>query len=386
MSRVAYLVTDPLTADCFLRGHFNYLQAHGFDIHLISAPGARLDAVGEATGVTTHAVPFKREIAPLRDLLTLQRLTSLLRELAPDITNASTPKAGLLGTLAAKRAGVPHRVYLLRGLRLETETGLKRRLLRAAERRAAAAATHVVCVSPSLKQRYAALGIAPGHAIDVLGHGSSNGVSTERFDGARKAATRAAMRHALGIDQDAPVIGFVGRLTGDKGIDDLVGAFLDLILPQRPDARLVLLGDFEPGDPVDGETRRTIDAHDAIVTRPFVSDLADEYAAFDVLAFPSYREGFPNVPLEAAACGLPVVGYRATGTVDAVLDGSTGTLVEVGDHRALGAALLAYLDDPELARAHGRAGHERAARDFQPEAIWRAWLEEYRGMLDGGEK
>jgi glycosyltransferase involved in cell wall biosynthesis len=382
--RLLYLVTDAITADCFLSGHLAYLRAEGFDVHLVAGPGPLLGEVEEKTGVTVHAAPFHREIRPWGDWSALRHLTTLLRRLAPDLINASTPKAGLLGLLAARRAGVRHRVYLVRGLRLETARGLKRRILAAAEAAAARAATQVFCVSESLRQRYCALGFRPLEEVAVLAQGSSNGVSLERFATVHATSTRVAARSALGLPPHAPVVGFLGRLTHDKGISDLVTSFLDTVLPAMPEARLLLIGDFEPGDPVAAHTRHRIEAEPTIVTRSFVPELASEYAALDVLAFPSYREGFPNVPLEAAACGLPVAGYRATGTVDAVIDGVTGTLVELGDRGALGRAILAYLEDPQLGRRHGAAGRERAARDFRPHDIWQAWRDEYRRLLGAG--
>jgi len=384
VTRLVYLVTHPITADCFLRGQLSYLRQEGFDVHLISAPGPRLELIAQATGVTTHAIGFEREMRPWSDLVALKRLTALLKRLAPDLVNASTPKAGLLGLLAARLAGVHGRVYLVRGLRMETARGIKRLLLAAAERSAAAAATRIFCVSTSLRRRYVGLKLAGNKPVEVLGSGSSNGVSIARFAPARQAATREAVRAALGLAPKAPVVGFVGRLTRDKGIADLVSAFIETVLPAQPQARLVLFGEFESGDPVDSRTHRRIEAEASILTHPFAPELAGEYAAFDVLAFPSYREGFPNVPLEAAACALPVVGYRATGTVDAVVDGATGTLVDIGDSAALGRALLTYLHNPDLRRAHGVAGFERAAQDYQPETVWQAWQSVYRQILGEG--
>lgn len=381
VSRLLYLVTDPLTADCFLRGQLGALRSRGFDVHLASAPGPRLQAVAEATGATVHAVSFAREIHPWADFRTLRKLGRLVRDLRPDLVNASTPKAGLLGLLAARRAGVRHRIYLVRGLRLETATGPKRRLLRRAERTAARAATRLYCVSRSLARRYAELELAPAEALQILGGGSSNGVALDRFAAAREPAARATVRRQLGIPASTPVVGCVGRLTRDKGVADLTRAFLDSVLPRFPGARLVLIGDFEPGDPVAAETRQRIEDSDRILVHPFVDDLAVEYAAFDVLAFPSYREGFPNAPLEAAACGIPVAGYRATGTVDAVVDGVTGTLVPLGDVEGLGDALTRYLRDSDLRARHGGAAFERASRDFKPEAIWQAWGDLYTELL-----
>ena len=184
----------------------------------------------------------------------------------------------------------------------------------------------------------------------------------------------------LGDPREAPVVGFVGRLTKDKGVGDLIEAFLEM-RTHLPALRLLLVGDFEPGDPLLPATHRIIQSDPHIVHIGFVDDPVPYYHAMDVFAFPTRREGFGNAAMEASAAGKPVVSARATGAVDAVIDGVTGILVPVGDANALARTLERVLEDKALAVALGAAGRERVQREFRREIVWDAIIEEYLQQL-----
>lgn len=376
---VAYIVTHPVTAKFLLRGHLAFLVARGFKVYLLSSPGKELDEVGRRDGVTCVPVSMSREIRPLQDLVALLRISWHLMRLRPHIVNAGTPKAGFLGMVGAWLARIPHRVFTLRGLRLETSRGWRRIVLMGAERTGLACATKLVSVSESLRSRYLDLGLTRARKIEVLGTGSSNGVDTERFSPAGR-ADRSEVRLKLDLRGDALVVGYVGRLTRDKGIEDLAAAFERHVLPTFPAARLLIMGAFEPGDAITKTARKKLDDNPALIFTGFVEDPAPYYHAMDVLAIPSRREGFPNAVLEAAASEVPVVGYAATGTVDAVVDGVTGTLVPVGKIEQLGEALCDYLGNPELRRRHGAVARLRVIQSFQREQVWRAWEDLYCGL------
>lgn len=380
MAHLAFIVTVPVST-IFFRGQVARLRQEGFRVTFVSSPGPQSAAM-EAEGGEFIGVPMEREIAGLKDLVSLWRLWRALRRIRPDVTNVGTPKAGLLGGIAARLAGVPLRVYTLHGLRLETTTGLKRRLLMAMERIACSNAQYVRCVSQSVRDRAIQLKLVEDKKSYVVGRGSSNGVDFELF---RKTAKRIGeareLRQKLGIPQESPVIGFVGRFTRDKGIAELYWAFVQ-VKNYFPDARLLLLGDFEEGDPVDAAVRRGLETEPGVIFAGMVKDTPRYYAAMDVLALPTYREGFPNVPLEAQAAGVPVVTTRVTGAVDSVLDGVTGKLVPAQDADALAEALIELLGNPEKRKQMGKVAAAWVEDRFRRELVWEELVKDYRRILE----
>jgi glycosyltransferase involved in cell wall biosynthesis len=378
--RLVYVVTSSMSVR-FLRDQLSFLQRRGFEVYVVSSPGAELKRAEKAAGIHALELPMEREISPWKDCLALYRLIRIFRSVRPDVVVAGTPKAGLLGMLAAWWTRVRARVYLQWGLRLETTRGLKRLVLLAAERITAACANRVVCVSKSLRKVYLEMGLCRPDKAIVLAAGSANGVDADHFVPTPQLREQAAaIRSQFGIPAEAPVVGFVGRLTRDKGIPELLAAFKQ-VLATVPEARLLLVGDFESGDPVPGECVDELKTHPQIAITGFVEDPAPYFATMDVFAFASLREGFGIVLLEAAATSLPVAAFRATGVVDAVVDGVTGTLVPGGDHAALAEAVTQYLQDRELRIRRGRNGRERVLRDFRPVRIWEELHKEYLTLM-----
>ena len=378
--RILIAVTSAMSW-VFYEGTIGMLRDAGFEPILVSSLGEQLQRIGRDASVRYAAIPMNREIAPVQDLRSLWRLYRVMREVRPTITDVGFPKVGLLGGLAAWLLGVPCRIYTLHGLRLETTRGLKRILLTLTERVACACAHRVICVSPSLGQRVIELRLTSAEKVLVLGGGSCGGVDVERFSPeVRDPAQKQYLAKSLGISPAAPVIGFVGRLTRDKGIQELVKAFSQL-RQSRSTLRLLLVGDFEDGDPVAPRIRQQIESDPCIIHTGFVSDTAPYYALMDVLVLPSYREGFPYTPLEAEACGVPVVTTTATGAVDSVVDGVTGFHVPVGNWEELAARIDQLLCDPELRSRMGQRGRERVVREFRREVVGQALVEEYERLL-----
>ncbi len=382
MIPVAFVTTVPASLG-FFRELPAHLRTRGYEVTAISAPGPDLDAFAEREGVVALGVPMSRQITPRTDIGSVIQLTRTLRRLRPTIVHASTPKGGLLGMLAARLARRPVRVFHLHGMPHQTRTGLGRLLLKGATRAACAMADQVLCVSASLRTDAIAEGIVrPGKAT-VLLDGSANGVDAAgRFNPERFGDDpRRRGREAIGLPGDGLVVGFVGRLAHDKGIDDLAAAWA-VIREQQPGVRLLMVGPEEPEDPASGVTMAALRRDGRVRFTGRVADPAAALAAMDVLVLPTYREGFGNVLIEAGAMGRPVVATRVTGCVDAVQEGVTGLLVPPHDPASLASAILTYLADPDLRASHGTAGRERALRDFQPAAIQSALADLYDRSLD----
>jgi glycosyltransferase involved in cell wall biosynthesis len=370
----------------FLQGQPEYFQNSGFDVTVL-CPEKRSGEweVARPDGVRVLEVPMEREISPMRDIRSAWHLWGILRSLRPTVTNVGTPKAGLLGGFAAWLTRVPCRFYTLHGLRFETTTGFKRKLLIYAERLACRFAHRVVCVSHSVRKKAIASGLVDRDRALIFGAGSCNGVDVARFAPTPQRMRRAAdLRHQFRIPADAPVVLFVGRLTCDKGVAELMEAFLQLEI-RFPKLRLLLVGSFEDGDPLPADIRQRLESHERVILAGPVNDPAPYYAVANVLVLPSHREGLPTVVLEGHAAGKPVIGAAATGIVDLLADGETGLLFPVGDVSALAEAIARLVDDKALARKLALAGQELVKRKFRQELIWAALRREYLKVLQGAE-
>ena len=354
--RLVHITTVPQSLS-FLSGHVGYMKAKDIEVLAVSSPGKNLAAFGDQEGIAVHAVEMPRRITPLDDLVALWRLFRLLRRIQPDLVHAHTPKGGLLGIVAAWLARVPVRIYHIHGLPYVTAKGPRRWLLQWAERTSCTLSHRVLCVSHSIRAVVVAEGICPSQEIEVLLAGSINGVDSQgRFNPATKCEKmRWHLRQSFGIPRDSLVVGYVGRIVRDKGFVELIEAWRTL-REEFPLLHMLIVGPFEPQDPVPSNVECILRGTERIHLAGQIEDPSALYAIMDIVVLPSYREGLPLVPLEAAAMALPVVATRIPGCVDAVVDGQTGTLVPPRDAWALAQAIHRYLEDPALRRRHGLAG------------------------------
>jgi glycosyltransferase involved in cell wall biosynthesis len=361
---VVYGVTSGISAYTLLRGQLAWMASQGMRVLLVSNPDDEAITAAEREGVEFRGIAMTRRISPLADLRALSGWLRLLSSARPQAVNASTPKAALLGHLASCLVGVPRRIYVVRGLRVEGASGIAGALLWLTERLTMALATDVVFVSVSLAaQAHRRRLIKPGRGW-LVGAGSSNGVDAAAVSKRVISVDKARLRAELGIAPDAFVLGFVGRITGDKGVDTIVRAMRSPALNSA--TRFLVIGVIE--DDALAVAIRALG--DTVRVIPWTDDVWGHLPAMDVLCLPTRREGFPNVVLEAAAAGIPAIVTNATGAVDSVIDGETGYIIDIGDDRALVERLNELASAPDRLRELGTAARARVERDFAPERIW----------------
>ena len=360
-------------------GRLEFFSREGFDVTVVCASSPLDDAI-RARGVRLLTVPFTRALSPWSDLRALVALCRLLRAERFDIVEVATPKAALLGAIAARLARCRAVVHILHGMPYEGRRGLMGALLRGATAVPCRLAHATFAVSPSVQQRVCGDGLGKATQVHVLGAGSANGVDLDAFS-PRLRTLSSGVRERHGIPGDAVVIGFVGRVTRDKGVDDLVRAFSALHL-RHADSVLMVVGDYEERDRPAEETMRALASHPGIRHVGWVDDVAPAMAAMDVVVLPTYREGLGNVLLEAAALGLPTVATDATGARDAIVDGVTGIQVPVGHVVALEEALARLVRDAPLRQRMGREGRAWVAGRFDRHRVWRAYADAYEALLE----
>ncbi len=365
--RLGFMVTSSMTATTFLGGYLRFLREAGWDVTLICDDGSGVVELARASGVRYEPLRMEREPSPLQDARSLLQATRLLRRLRLDVLVYATPKASLLGAVAGWLVRVPRRNYELWGLRLETSAGLSRRIFAFLERLTMRLSNQVIANSASLAQRVSALGLNGGRDVVVLGKGSSHGVDAARYsEDAAMPDLDPGVKARL-ERSPAPIVGFVGRLHPDKGVDTLIDA-LRICSQRSVPAQLLVVGAQE-GVILDTDIEGAVDI--PVHFAGFAQDVRPMLRTMDILVLPSRREGFPNVVLEAGSMKVPAIVSDATGCVDAVIDGVTGLVTPVGDAHALADALETLLTDRERRESLGAAAQTWCREDFVPTAVWR---------------
>lgn len=377
--KVAHITTIDLSLRYLLLNQLKSLQQAGFEVVGISSPGPDVPAL-EAAGVRHIPVPMSRNVTPLADLVSLWRLYRALRRERPTIVHAHTPKAELLGQVAARLAGVPIVVDTFRGIYFRKDMRLLWRQLFIVMARLAAGCADVV-LSQSREAMELAIreGIAPPRKIKLLG----NGIDVEHFNRARLDQTVLNQKRVeLGLAPGAPVIGFVGRLVREKGILELWQA-VQLVQKSLPNLRLLMIGplDAEKPDALTPELAKSYGLAQSCIFTGLRSDMPDLYALMDLFVLPSHRESFPRSPMEASAMGVPCIVTDIPGCREAVEHQANGLLAPLGDVQALAGAMLELLTNREKAGRMGETGCQMARSRFDERLVFARVRAEYDYLL-----
>ncbi len=376
--KLVRITTIPLSLEKLLEGQLTFMNEH-YEVIAVAAEEERLNKYGKENKVRTFWVEMTREITPVKDLKAVMRLYFFLRKERPVIVHTHTPKAGIVGMLAAKMAGVPIRLHTVAGMPLMETTGTKRKILNTVEKFTYQLATKVYPNSHGLQKVILNEGFASEDKLKVLGKGSSNGIDTNYFDpGMFSEEDRKEKRAKLGIAQEDLVFIFVGRLVKEKGINELVAAFSKLN-ELRPQTSLLLVGPYEQDlDPLLPQTMKIIQNHQKIFTTGFQQDVRPYFAISDVLTFPSYREGFPNVVMQAGAMGIPSIVTDINGCNEIIQQEVNGLIIPVKDEDLLYEAMEELSKDKELRTKLASGSRSVITDNYEREYFWNSLLIEYQ--------
>lgn len=349
-----------------------------------SGPEELLKEVAKREGVSIAQVKMTRAITPAKDLKAVWELYKLFKKEKPLIVHTHTPKAGTVGMLAAKLAGVPHRLHTVAGLPLLESAGAKRKLLDTVEQATYSCATKVYPNSKGLYDIILENGYCRASKLKVIANGSSNGIDTTHFNPSNVSESQqSSLKRDLGLGEKDFVFVFVGRLVTDKGINELVTAFK--VLHEEPVKRavkLILVGPLESAlDPLLPETLHEIDRNPNIITVGFQKDVRPYLAISNALAFPSYREGFPNVVMQAGAMGLPSIVTDINGCNEIIIENKNGLIVPPKNASVLMDKMLQLVNDEGLYHTLRKNARPMICNRYEQQVVWDAILKEYNELL-----
>jgi len=381
MNKLIRITTIPLSLEKLLGGGQMHFMNNYFRVIAVSSHKEKLEDVGSKEGVGTFHIDLTRRITPFKDLKALWKLFRFLRSEKPLIVHTHTPKAGTIGMIAAWLARVPIRMHTVAGMPLLEVTGKKRVILERVEKITYHCASRVYPNSLGLQQIIINNKFCRPEKLKVLAHGSSNGIDTSHFDPLKiSSAQKSALRKDLGIEEKEFVFIFVGRLVTDKGIKEVVNAF-DSAISKHIGVKLLLVGDMEPElDPLEAAVIRTIHNNINIISAGFQDDVRPYMAISDLLVFPSYREGFPNVVMQAGAMGVPAIVTDINGCNEIIQEGKNGTLIPVKNVEALQEKMDYFIQNPQQLKTLATNAREMIVSRYEQKMVWEAILAEYQKL------
>ena len=381
MPKLVRITTMPVSLLVLLKGQMKFMKDKGFDVTMISSEGPEVSLLVAQEECSHLPVKLTRKITPFTDLMSLIRMIRVLKKIKPDIVHTHTPKAGLIGMWAARFSGVPVRLHTIAGLPWMESRGLKRVMLKWVERLTAWAACKVYPNSNVQKEFLIKENIAKGK-MEVLGKGSSNGIDTSSFSRTIEVVQQAnVLRSKVQLDEKDWVWIFVGRIVKDKGIEELLDAFVTF-QKRYPTDQLWIVGEEEVDlDPLSTKHHHLLHHQPGVHHWGYQQDIRPYLAGANVLAFPSYREGFPNVPLQAGAMGCTLLLSDINGCNEIVEHGKNGLLVPVKNSDLLLKQMQFLREHPEKLKLFSDAIRIKIEQNYDRQNMWNLLLKEYQELL-----
>lgn len=376
------VTTVPVFLFKSLRGQLAFMSRH-FHVIGVCSRERYFDELAQESGVPLVAVTIERKISIRSDIKSVISLYKLFRKEKPDIVHTETPKAGLVGMLAAWLARVPVRIHTVAGLPIVEAEGLKYTILKIAEKTQSFCATKVFPNSFSLMEYMADRKLCPREKMQVIGNGASNGIDTDFFDPEQiSQVSQKEIRDKYKIPEDAFVFCFIGRMVRDKGVQELIEAFDDLSRKYPERMKLLLVGDYEPAlDPISKTTQDVIEKNGDILCTGIQQDVRLFLKVSDVFVLPSYREGFPAVVLEAGAMGVPAIVSDINGCNEIITPGYNGLIVPPKDVLQLREAMEKIFTDKQLLEEITSHARPVVVDKYRSSYLWNCLLEEYHKLL-----
>lgn len=374
------ITTVPLSLDKLLEGQLHFMNEF-YDVVAVSSEKEYLEKIGKKENVTTFCVEMTRKITPIQDVISVIKMYRFLKKTKPFIVHTHTPKAGIVGMLAAKYAGVPNRLHTVAGLPLLEATGIKRKILDFVEKLTYSCATKVYPNSKALLKIIEQNQYCNPNKLKVIANGSSNGIDTSHFNPTHFSKEQNAnLKQKMGILESDFVFIFVGRIVADKGINELISAFSKLHA-ENSDVKLILVGPFEEDlNPLKIETMLKIKSNPAVLSIGYQNDVRSYLTISNALVFPSYREGFPNVVMQAGAMNLPCIVSDINGCNEIIIEGQNGTLIPAKNEEQLLDAMRYYAERPELIENYTQNSRALIVSRYEQKVVWNSILEEYRNF------
>lgn len=378
--KICVVIGSAMNLNSLYKDQFKFLIENGYEVTGVAPAGEEHDWL-RADGVKTKVIHLKRPPSLFNDLFSVLQLSLFFIFNRYDIISVSTPKASLIGTMAAKISFQNNIIYTLRGRAYEGATGFKKKFYEFIEKFICTNSKKVFCISHELRKDIIQKGICKKGKIFTIGSGSSNGVDLNRFNLSSKNMVRGKKeREKLGLKEKDLLILYSGRIRKDKGINELVHAFNSLSLTHT-NIFLLIQGKYDHFDCLTKEVLRLINVHPRIFQAGWKRNIENFYAAADIFAFPSHREGFGNVALEASAMELPVIGFNVIGCRESIKNGVSGILINEINADQLKKGLVQLIKDPDLREELGKKGRVRIENEFDSRVIWDGLLSIYNTLV-----